>query len=222
MTYALARDHGLPLSRPLSTIHPTLHIPLNALLLTTLLVLAFGLLSLASTSTLSAIAAASVVALGLSYALPPLIHCCRGRGLLPEGRAFRLNRVLGWVCNLVGIGYTAVTTVLFLFPPVRDVTAGSMNYCLLVFAVVAVGCAAQWWWGGGRRDFGGPRVGEGVRPHDGGGGGGVGGRADNGQRKGQGSLVGRDAAGARAAEGETETDRSDDSDDVKMGKAGGL
>ncbi|RAL58597.1 hypothetical protein DID88_003957 [Monilinia fructigena] len=37
---------------------------------------------------------------------------------------------MGWTCNLIGIAYVMVTTVLFLFPPELPVTGSNMNYCV--------------------------------------------------------------------------------------------
>lgn len=62
---------------------------------------------------------------------------------------------------MVGVGYTAVTTVLFVFPPVLPVTGSNMNYCVVVFALI-LGVSAVQWWVDGRRNFKGPRVEEGA------------------------------------------------------------
>ena len=103
MTYAFARDGGLPFSKFFSKVHSRLHLPLNALYLTTALVIIFGCIFLGSSSAFNAIVAASVVALGITYATPPAIHCLRGRKLLPDDRPFKLPAALGWTCNLVSI-----------------------------------------------------------------------------------------------------------------------
>lgn len=101
MTYAFARDRGLPFSRIFAKVHPTLDTPVNALLLTTALVVVFGCIFLGSTSAFNAIVAASVIALGVTYAIPPAINVLRGRKMLPEDRAFKLPGPLGWICNIV-------------------------------------------------------------------------------------------------------------------------
>lgn len=48
MTWAFARDGGLPLSRIFAKVHPTLELPLNSLILTTALVVIFGCIFLGS------------------------------------------------------------------------------------------------------------------------------------------------------------------------------
>lgn len=54
-----------------------------------------------STSAYNAVVSASVVALGVTYAIPPTINCLRGRKMLPANRPFILPSWLGWACNLV-------------------------------------------------------------------------------------------------------------------------
>ncbi len=83
-------------------------------------------------SAFNAIISASVVALGVSYAIPPAINCLRGRKMLPP-RPFVLPGPLGWMCNLLGIAYVIVTTVLFLFPPTLPVTGSNMSTSSIVF-----------------------------------------------------------------------------------------
>lgn len=101
MTYAFARDGGLPFSRFFAKVHKRLDVPLNALYLTSGLVIIFGCIFLGSSSAFNAITSASVVALGITYAIPPAINCLRGRKMLPENRSFKLPGIWGWICNLV-------------------------------------------------------------------------------------------------------------------------
>lgn len=101
MSYAFARDRGLPFSRIFAKVHPTFQVPVNALLWTIAWVIIFGLILLGSSSAFNAITSASVVALGITYAIPPAINCLRGRNKLPESRPFKLSPALGWFCNIV-------------------------------------------------------------------------------------------------------------------------
>jgi choline transport protein len=126
MTYAFARDGGLPWSKFFAKVHPRLGQPLNALMLAAGLTILFGLILIGSSSAFNALISASVVALGVSYAIPIAINVCRGRRMLPE-RAFALPNLVGWAANLLGLAYTIVTTVLFLFPPELPVTTTNMS-----------------------------------------------------------------------------------------------
>jgi amino acid transporter len=109
MVYAFARDRGLPFSRVFAQVHPGLGIPVNALLLTTGVVVIFGLIYLGSTSALNAILSASVVALSVSYAVAPAINCLRGRKMLLATRPFALPPWLGWTCNLVSPFFSSLS-----------------------------------------------------------------------------------------------------------------
>lgn len=103
MTWAFARDGGLPFSKFFSKVHARWNLPLNALILTTALVIIFGCVFLGSSSAFNAIVSASVVALGITYAIPPAINCLRGRKMLPASRNFVIPRPWGWICNLVSL-----------------------------------------------------------------------------------------------------------------------
>jgi choline transport protein len=126
MTYAFARDGGVPWSKTFSKVHPRLGQPLNALMLAAGLTILFGLILIGSSSAFNALISASVVALGVSYAIPIAINVCRGRKMLPP-RAFTLPTAVGWAANLIGLAYTIVTTILFLFPPELPVTTTNMS-----------------------------------------------------------------------------------------------
>lgn len=157
MTYAFARDGGLPFSKFFMRVHPKLDVPLEALGLTIVVVVVFGLIDLGSTSAFNAIISASVVALGLTYGIPVLINCMRGRRMLPESRAFVMPEWLAWSANIIGIVYVILTTVLFVFPPDLPVTGDNMNYCIVAFAIVLLISMIQWFVDG-RKNYKGPKV----------------------------------------------------------------
>ncbi|OAQ98965.1 hypothetical protein LLEC1_00595 [Akanthomyces lecanii] len=157
MTWAFARDNGLPYSATFAKVHPKLGLPLNSLLWTSAWIIIFGFILLGSSAAFNAITAASVVALGITYAIPPTINCLRLRRALPEDRSFKLTGVTGWVLNMVGIFWTILTTVLFLFPPGIPTTASNMNYCIAAFAIMFLVAGATWVVGGSKH-YRGPLV----------------------------------------------------------------
>ncbi|KAF2769384.1 amino acid transporter [Teratosphaeria nubilosa] len=157
MTYAFARDGGLPFSRFFARVHPRLDVPLESLGLTILVVVVFGCIFLGSSSAFNAITSASVVALGISYGMPVAINCLRGRKMLPATRFFKLPEWFAWFANLLGVAYVILTTVLFVFPPDLPVSGSSMNYCIVAFAIVAIISMVQWFVDG-RKNYSGPRI----------------------------------------------------------------
>ncbi len=157
MTYAFARDGGLPFSRFFARVHPKLDVPLEALGFTVVVTVVFGLIFLGSTSAFNAIVSASVVALGLTYGIPVAINVLRGRKMLPKNRAFKMPEPLAWFANLLGIAYVILTTVLFVFPPELPVTGSNMNYCIVAFAIVVIISLIQWIVDGSK-NYTGPKV----------------------------------------------------------------
>lgn len=137
MSYAFARDGGLPASKIFKKVDKRLDVPLNSLMLSAGLTLLFGLIMIGSSSAFNALISASVVALGVSYAIPVAINVCRGRKMLPA-RAFAMPNWLGWVANLLGLAYAIVTTVLFVFPPALPVTGTNMSKSSIVWEDVVL------------------------------------------------------------------------------------
>ncbi|KAK4545350.1 hypothetical protein LTR36_003530 [Oleoguttula mirabilis] len=157
MTYAFARDRGLPFSRFFARIHPKLDVPLEALGVTNVVVIILGFIFLGSSSAFNAITSASVVALNLSYGIPVMINVIRGRRMLPPTRHFILPEWFAWIANLVGIAWVILTTVLFVFPPELPVTGTNMNYCIVAFAIVLIISVVQWFVDG-RKNYHGPKL----------------------------------------------------------------
>ncbi|GAA5886351.1 hypothetical protein JCM16303_002508 [Sporobolomyces ruberrimus] len=142
MTHSFARDHGLPFSKFFSKTNSKTGVPDRAVLLTSTLVIIFAVLYFGSSSALNAILSSSVVMLNISYCVPIALLLFRGRHLLePESypvRTWNLGPILGPFCNAVALGFTAFTTVFFLFPPTLPLTPSNMNYAIAVLALVLI------------------------------------------------------------------------------------
>lgn len=156
MTFAFAREKGLPFSPFFAHVHSKLKLPLNALILTLVVVVIFGCIFLGSSSAFDAITSASVIALNLTYGIPIAINCAQGRKKLPP-RPYKLSPIVGWTVNIVGLMYVALTTVLFFFPPSVPATGESMNYAIVAFTIWLVICIAYWFIGG-RKNYEGPSL----------------------------------------------------------------
>lgn len=157
MIFAFARDGALPVSKIWWIVDKRLGVPLNALYLNVVVVIIFGCIYLGSSVAFNAIIASSVVALGISYGIPVALNLAYMRKKLPK-RIFALPEWLGWTANIIGLAYTIVTTVLFLFPPAIPVTSGSqMNYCIVAFAIIVIISGLQWIIDG-RKNYEGPRI----------------------------------------------------------------
>ncbi|AAW43538.1 choline transporter, putative [Cryptococcus deneoformans JEC21] len=159
MVYAFARDGGLPFSRVFAIMNSN-GVPIPAVLFTTVLVIIFGCIYLGSSAALNAILSSSVVFLNISYSIPIFLVLIRGRSILrppslPEP-TFTLGPILGPICNVVGLCFTALTTVFFLFPPELPVTGTNMNYAVVVLGIIFI-ISVITWIVDGRKNFIGPR-----------------------------------------------------------------
>lgn len=156
MSYAFARDNGLPFSTSFAHLHQKLKVPLNALILTLVGVIIFGLIYLGSSSAFNAITSAAVVWLNMSYGIPVTINLLSGRSKLPP-RHFHLGNLVGYIFNIVGILYVILTTVLFLFPPSVPTTGNTMNYCVVAYAILLI-FMMGWWIAHARKQYKGPPI----------------------------------------------------------------
>jgi amino acid transporter len=157
ITHAFARDKGLPFSKFFATVDKRFDVPINSLILTSIIVAVFGCIYLGSSSALNAILSASVVALGVSYGIPIGVLVCRGRSILPQERQFRMGNLVGWISNIVSLIFIAFTTILFLLPPQIPVTPSNMNYTIVVFGILFIVALLQWILDG-RKNYHGPHV----------------------------------------------------------------
>lgn len=57
----------------------------------------------------------------------------------------------------VGIAWTLLTTVLFVFPPDNPVTGNNMNYAVVAFGIVLIIAVTQWIIDG-RKNYEGPQI----------------------------------------------------------------
>lgn len=157
MVMAFSRDRGVgPISRFLSPVHPKLMVPLNANAFITGWVIIFGCVWLGSSVALNAILAAAILFVQLSYMVPIILVFVRGEKAF-EGheRKWSLGK---WrrPINAGALAFASLTSVCFIFPPAIPVLSGSsMNWAILVLAIVMSLCGLTWVFDG-RKNFHGP------------------------------------------------------------------
>jgi amino acid transporter len=153
--YAFSRDGAVPGSRLWARVNTKFDIPLNALLLSTFVQGALGLIYLGSAAAFNAFTGVATICLSASYALPVLCLVIRGRHLV-AGAPFHLGS-LGLVVNSITLVWILLAIVLFCMPTAIPVTPSSMNYASVLF-VFFLGVALLWYLVWGRRNFEGPAV----------------------------------------------------------------
>lgn len=126
-TWAFARDRALPCSSVFATVNTTLGVPLNALILVTVVQMLLGLINLGSSSAFTAFVSVGVIALAISYAMPIMLSLMHGRREVSSAR-WRLPGLVGYTVNVIAVAWIAFELVLFSMPTALPVSSTSMNY----------------------------------------------------------------------------------------------
>ncbi|PSN69154.1 choline transport protein [Corynespora cassiicola Philippines] len=142
LCWSFARDRGVPGHQWLGKVHKGLDVPLNAHIVSCVIVGIVGCLYLASTTAFNSMITACIVLLYISYSIPVICLLIRGRSNIKPG-PFWLGPI-GLFSNIVLLCWTLFTLVMYSFPYSKPVTAGNMNYVSLVYAVVAIIMATDW------------------------------------------------------------------------------
>lgn len=159
-TWAFARDDAIPGAKLWAKVDKRLDVPVNALILLTVIQMLLGLINLGSTSAFTAFISVGVQALALAYAIPIGLSLFTGRKAVSQAR-WKLQYGLGPLCNGIALAWIAFELVLFSMPTALPVTEVSMNYA----SVVLVGfgtIAAVWYAVHSRKSYKGPPASEGL------------------------------------------------------------
>jgi amino acid transporter len=101
-TWAFARDGAIPGSKWWKQVHPTLDLPLNAMMLSMVIQILLGVIYFGSTTAFNAFSGVGVISLTLSYAAPIAVSMLEGRAQVKDGK-FSLGK-FGWLCNGIALG----------------------------------------------------------------------------------------------------------------------
>ncbi|KAL8994774.1 MAG: hypothetical protein Q9188_006973 [Gyalolechia gomerana] len=152
-TWAFARDGAIPGSKWWKQVNEKLDVPLNAMMMIMVVELALGLIYFGSSAAFNAFSGVGVICLTMSYACPILVNLITCRKQVAEGN-FYLGK-LGWFCNVVSIGWSALALPLFCMPTAIPVVPEYMNYASVVFFAFFV-VATAWYFVWGKKNYQGP------------------------------------------------------------------
>jgi choline transport protein len=155
LTWAFARDGGLPFSATFARIHPTQKAPVNATILAAAVQIAYGAIYVGSTAAFNTIINMAIISLNITYAIPQGIVLVRGRDKVLPKRYFDLGPYLGTLCNAFSCVWVSLYTVLFCFPTWMPAEVPSMNYLSVVLVGIVAIILAMWFLGK-RKTFTGP------------------------------------------------------------------
>ncbi|KAI9709921.1 MAG: hypothetical protein M1820_002999 [Bogoriella megaspora] len=142
LCWSFARDRGVPGHKWLSKVDPSLDVPLNAHIISCLIVAAIGCLYLGTATALNSVITACIVLLYVSYSIPVICLLVKGRDNITHG-PFWLGPI-GLFCNIVLLLWTLFTIVMYSFPYLRPVQANTMNYVTAVYGVVVIVVLVDW------------------------------------------------------------------------------
>ncbi|XHG02048.1 hypothetical protein AWENTII_005411 [Aspergillus wentii] len=159
LTWSFARDEALFFSSRLLSIHPSLGVPVYALILNGILVLLIGIVYVCSTTAFNAFISSTVIVAQISYAIPAalLLYRSRSAHYLPPNRPFRVPSLVGYIANTVCIIWAVIITVFFCFPTLFPVTGGNMNYTSVVLVIMLI-LGVLNWFTHAKRHYHGPRL----------------------------------------------------------------
>ncbi|KAF2666911.1 amino acid transporter [Microthyrium microscopicum] len=151
LTWAFARDHGLPFHTFFSRVSPRFKMPLNALGLISVITFILSLIYIGSSTAYNAIISLSAIGLHISYVIPILFFLLRKlRGPPVSFGPFSLGR-WGIPINMLALCYLCFVIIWMPFPIELPVTANNFNYAGPLIGAVIVAALIDWFITGHKR-----------------------------------------------------------------------
>ncbi|KAG9237019.1 amino acid/polyamine transporter I [Amylocarpus encephaloides] len=157
--YAFARDNGLPFSSLISKVEPRHQIPVVAIMLATVVQMAFNSIYFGTVTGFNTVIAIATEGFYLSYAMPLLariITYFSGGHKQPTG-PWAMKPMNSLIVNAIGLIYLLFACITFNFPSVYPVTSENMNYTSAAIGVIMFVAALTWITTAGKA-FSGPDV----------------------------------------------------------------
>lgn len=145
LTWAFARDNGLPFSDFFSVVDPTYKIPLRALCLVASCTFVLSFIQIGSTAAFNAVLSLSTLGLYISYLIPLILLVLKrftSPWNIPQG-TFSLGK-FGLPMNLLAILFSSYFVIFLPFPATVPVTAENMNYAGPVLGFVMLFACGDW------------------------------------------------------------------------------
>jgi hypothetical protein len=125
-------------------VHPTLKLPVNALLLVGTIVTCLSLIYIASATAFNGLISLQAFGLHISYFFPILFMLLRKlRGPSPPYGPFKMGAI-GVPVNIFALCYLVYVVLWMPFPQALPVTGDNMNYSGPIFGAVVLGALAHW------------------------------------------------------------------------------
>ncbi|KUJ19226.1 amino acid transporter [Mollisia scopiformis] len=157
--YAFSRDHGLPFSSIISKVESKHHTPVVAILLGTIVQMAFNSIYFGTVTGFNTVIAIATEGFYLSYAMPLLVRLISyfsGTHRQLTG-PWAMKPLVSVAVNFIGLTYLLFACITFNFPSVYPVTSENMNYTSAAIGVIMF-VALVTWFTTARKHFSGPEV----------------------------------------------------------------
>ncbi|KAJ1324346.1 choline transport protein [Microdochium nivale] len=153
--YAFARDKGVPFSNYFSQVSPTLHVPVQAVVVGFVLQALLGLLYLGNPTAFNAVLSLAIIGSYLTHLVPIVYMITRGRPRMRASQygSFALSKTVGYVVNVVSVVWILVVVVFSMFPLTMPVTAENMNYSSAVLVGWGAFGACFYYLGNGKKQY---------------------------------------------------------------------
>lgn len=137
--YSFARDNGLPFSHFFSHVDETESnevVPKNTVILSCIISMLLGLLSLIASSAFNAFMGCAVISLAMANGIP-IFFSLLGKRKKVKGSGFKLHK-LGYILNGLSVIWVLITVIVLCMPPSRFITVSTMNYAVVVFVTFSI------------------------------------------------------------------------------------
>ncbi|KAE9403296.1 putative amino acid permease [Gymnopus androsaceus JB14] len=144
LTWAFARDGGLPFSPFFAYVNPHYRVPIRSICLVVVVVMLLSLINIGSSVALNAIVSLTTLAIYITYLIPiSLLFLKRVRKEHIDFGPFTLGR-FGFLINLYSIIYGIFIVIFLPFPPSLPVTGTTMNYAGPVLGAILLLALGDW------------------------------------------------------------------------------
>jgi len=156
-TWAFARDDAIPGAKLFSKVNTTLGVPVNALVLTTIVQMLLALINLGSSSAFLAFVSVGVIALQVSYGIPIFLSLVSDRRHQVNQAKWNVGSIAGTTANVIALCWISFEVVLFSMPTTLPTSIVLMNYASVVLVGFGV-ISATWYFAYARKGVFSPQI----------------------------------------------------------------
>lgn len=153
--WALARDNATPFGPFFGKVNERLSCPIESTILTGILTIGIGAISLGSATAFADLAGSFVILASTSYCIAIVPHLFTGRKNMPPGPFFMGKA--GYVVNSLACLFTVFFNIFFCFPYALPVDVAGMDYNSVILTGV-VFLTTVWWFVHATRKYSGPKM----------------------------------------------------------------